>query len=227
MGDTLQTILNAIETSGKEQTEIISKVNEFYNSAWEKLVLIGTVSFGIVGIIIPMAIQWYQRRSLKLSEDILKKEMALELENSKKEILEQIQISLKESLDNYERKIEKLNSSMEASTFHLQANSQIEKGLVLDAFADYITAASGYLHCENYINLQIVLRTISNSCLPKLSIEEINDLKIKNEVDFDILLANISDNDEMNTFTEILREIKFKYSKLPKTITERNTPAVP
>ena len=70
--------LNNIVSKGSEMTdtlEIINRIDQFYDSAWDKLIIIGTISFGIVGIVVPLIIQWYQKKSLKLSEENLKTEI--------------------------------------------------------------------------------------------------------------------------------------------------------
>jgi hypothetical protein len=51
--------------------ELINKVDSFYNSAWSKLTVTVTLLFIIVGIVIPLIIQWYQKKQLKLSEENL------------------------------------------------------------------------------------------------------------------------------------------------------------
>ena len=73
MLDTLQTILDTVRTSSSNGLDILEKVDTFYNNAWNKLIIVGSVAITIVGIVVPLIIQWYQKRTLKLSEELLKK----------------------------------------------------------------------------------------------------------------------------------------------------------
>ena len=90
----------------------------------------------------------------------MKKELKLEIEKAKLKITEEVEDEIERKLAEYEKKIDKLNASIDASIFHLQANAQIEKGDKIEGFSDYITAAHGYLICEDYINLQRILNSL-------------------------------------------------------------------
>lgn len=79
MSDTLHTIINAIQDNADRSIDLIDKVDNFYNNAWNKLILFGSILFAIVGVFIPLVIQWYQKRTLKLSEETLKNNLKKEL----------------------------------------------------------------------------------------------------------------------------------------------------
>ena len=69
MKDSIQTVIKTIEKTSDNGIELINKVDSFYNSAWDKLIIIGTFSFAIIGILVPFIIQWYQKQTLKTSHD--------------------------------------------------------------------------------------------------------------------------------------------------------------
>jgi len=156
MIDSLKTITKVIETTSNDGIELINKVDSFYNSAWEKLVLIGTLSFAVVGIIVPFVIQWYQKKTLKLSENLLKKEIENQTLKIKGEIVEELSKKVEEKIKEYETKINELNASTNAKAFHLQGNLNREKGYFEQALGDFITASFDYLICNDYQNLQTV-----------------------------------------------------------------------
>lgn len=221
MSDTLQKIIKTVEKTADNGIELINKVDSFYNSAWDKLIVVGSVAFGVIGILVPFVIQWYQKKSLTISEELMKKEMENQVFRLKSELLIDINKTLEERIKIFEEKIEKLNASTNAKTFHLQGNGNLKSGEILEALSDYITCAEDYIICEDYSNLQNVLRVILNDCLPKLSLEEIEDLKISHNCNLETLLDNLTNKEDKGTFSQIIRETRLKLSKLPKTIKEK------
>ncbi len=218
MKDTIRTIVNAIETKTSESLELINKVDSFYNSAWDKLVLVGTVSFGLIGFIVPLIIQWYQKRTLKLSEELLKKEIENQTLKLKNEIVKEVTEGMELKILDYESRVSKFNASANARAFHLQGNLTLNDGGFQSALGDYITSSFNYLKCDDYLNLQTVLTLIADSCIPNLSIEEIDDLKMMTGYDLVALIEELEAKDNNGSLTRIIREIKLKYQKAPKTI---------
>jgi hypothetical protein len=221
MTDTLQTLVSTVGQNSDNAIDIINKVDSFYNSAWDKLVIVGSVSFAVIGILVPFVIQWYQKKTLKISEELLKKDIENQSLKLKTELLADIKIILDERIKDFEKKIEELNASATAKTFHLQGNSQLGDKDIGGALADFVTAAQNYLICGDYSNLQTVLRIILENCVPKLSQEEINDLRITHNCDLDLLLNDLTLKDDNGVFSQVIRNIQFKVSKLPKTTIEK------
>ncbi len=221
MTDTLQTIVKAVEQNSDNAIDLINKVDAFYNSAWDKLVIVGSVSFAVIGILVPFVIQWYQKKTLKVSEERLKKDIENHSLKLKAEILDDINKTLEERIKDFEKKIEELNASATAKAFHLQGNGQLADNFIAGALSDFVTAAKNYLLCGDYSNLQTVLRIILEDCVPQLSQEEINDLKITHYCDLDMLLNDLTVKDEKGMFSQVIRNIRFAVSKLPKTTKEK------
>lgn len=205
-----------------EAYELLNQVDNFYNSAWQKLIIVGTVSFAVIGIIIPLIIQWYQKKTLKISENLLKAYIEGEVAKIKTDLLDSISQILDEKVKTFETKIENLNASMSAKAFHLQGNGQMNDGLYNNAFADFITSADFYLSCKEFNNLQVVLRFLDQNCLPKLSLEEIADIQITHGVDINLLLKKIEETEDNGFFKSIISSLKLKLTKLPKTKEEKN-----
>lgn len=207
-----------LNVSTTETLDIISKIDSFYNSAWEKLIIVGTLSFAVVGVIVPLIIQWYQKKTLKVNEDILKNEIRTQIKEIKDEIIGMIDAKLAEKISEFEEKITKINAATTAKTFHLQGNSQKDS---LEALSDYVYAAKYYLICQDYANLQIVLSIISDVSLVNRSLEEVKDLIVSHNCDLDEVLTEIVDNDQNDVFTQVIRKIKLQLTKIPKTIVEK------
>lgn len=218
--------LKTIATSARQHTpndafELVNKVDAFYNSAWDKLIVFGSIAFAIIGIVVPLVIQWYQKKTLKISEELLKKEIEAQTLKIKTELLEDINKTLEERILIFETKIEELNASSTAKAFHIQGNVQLSEKRFEGALTDFITAADNYIICKDYFNLQRVLNSILNRCLTQLSFEELEDMKVKDDIDLDTLLAQLSGIEDNGMFSQVTRDIRFKISKLPKTINEK------
>ncbi len=209
-----------------EIIDLIQKVDAFYNNAWNKLIIIGSVAFAIVGIIVPLLFQWYQRRTLKQSEEILKKEISEQSKKIKAEILEKVSDEIKTQFAKYETEIKRLNASANAKTLLIQGRLHLEKNYHHLALGDIVSASFSFIESEDYQNLQIALNFILNDCLPNLSKEEIADLKIIESNDLDLLIETLVKKDDRSVFQTIMQGIKLKMSKLPKTIQDKPTEKV-
>lgn len=221
MTDSLNNSIKLIERATDNGLELINKVDSFYNSAWDKLILVGSVAFGVIGILVPFVIQWYQKKTLQISEELMKKEMEGLTMRLKSELLDYLDKNIEKRIKLFEEKIEKLYASMNAKTFHLQGNESLKNGYIQSALSDYIISAVQYLFCEDYMNLDTVLKLILDQCIPKLSLEEIDLLKISHDCNLEYLLENLTKQDEKGRFIKIIREIRIKLSKLPRTINDK------
>jgi hypothetical protein len=198
----------------QENLEIINQVNEFYNSAWEKLILIGTIAFAIVGILVPFLIQWYQKKSMNLSEERLKGHIKVEVDKIK----DALKIEMKEIFDievsKFEAKIEKIKNNSEAGIYHIQGTTELDKKDYQNALQSYITAAKFYVDAEDYLNLQIVLEVIEQSCLQNVKKIDFDNLKITSEDTLDSLFKKMQQIDNKGAFTLITNKIKLKVTNL-------------
>lgn len=109
-----------------DQHEIISKVNEYYDSSWNKLILL----LGILAILVPLIIQWMQQRNFKRTSEAILNQLkerfdtqiaTLSNENSKE--LQQLNINFNEK----SRELEYLNnyssSTVKGLIFFMRAMS--------------------------------------------------------------------------------------------------------
>jgi len=216
----LLTILVQADTLSQE-VDLIQKIDSLYNNAWNKLVIVGSVAFAIVGIIVPLVIQWYQRRTLKLSEELMKKEIAENAEEKKEEIINVISEEIEAKFQSYEKQLKMANASSNAKIFFAQGKFNLEKNYFPVALNEFITASYSCIECEDYQTLQKLLQAILHDCLPNLSIEEINDLKIANVGDLNSFLEHLTKVDDRDIFQETIGDIKVKMTKLPKNIRDK------
>ena len=95
--------------------DLLNKMDIFYNNSWTRLIWVVTISFAIIGVFVPILVQWYQKRELKLSEDKLKKDIHTEFEKALLELKEKIE---KEN----ELQLKKLRAELRGSFYITQAN---------------------------------------------------------------------------------------------------------
>ncbi|MES2274581.1 MAG: hypothetical protein V4592_01070 [Bacteroidota bacterium] len=66
--------------------DLVYYVNNFYEQAWNKLIWVVSILFGIGGILLPILIQLWQRKSLRLSETEMRREIDTAIKDAKSEI---------------------------------------------------------------------------------------------------------------------------------------------
>lgn len=215
MKDSLNSIIKTIQIKNDYAVELIDKVDNFYNNAWDKLIIFGSILFAIVGIFVPLVIQWYQKRTLKLSEETLKAYL-------KKELKEELLIDIKKQFDENETKLKTLNASANAKILFSQAKFSIEKNSYKGALGEIVTASISSLECNDFRTLQDLLDYLLVNCLPYLSVEEINDLKTANICDLNSFLEELAKKDDRAMFQNKIGDIKVKMSKLPTTVKQKS-----
>jgi hypothetical protein len=214
MSDTLNTIIKAIQDNADKSIDIIEKVDSFYNNAWNKLIIFGSILFAIVGVFVPLVIQWYQKRTLKLSETTLKNDLKKELQNV-------LFLEIEKKFSDNEKQLKSLNASANAKILFSQAKFSIEKNSYKGALGEIITASFSSLECNDFRTLQELLDFLSKNCLPFLSVEEINDLKTANVCDLNYFLEELTKKDDRAMFQTKIGDLKVMISKLPKTVKQK------
>jgi len=136
-----------------EPIEILQKVDEFYNSAWTKLLII----VGIMGILFPIIFAIIQHWFLGIREGAIKKELQSIFDVKLNEIKEKLISSIEEKFEEKSKEIIKLvkkeTDLIDAGIYHVQANDSFEKGEYSDALESYIVAGEKYLNGTDYLNL--------------------------------------------------------------------------
>lgn len=217
-------ILIKLQENVIDGLELVEKIDSLYNSAWNKLVIVGSIAFGIIGIVMPILLQWYQRKILSANEDKLKAIILNEAKNIKNNLKVEVQELIEKKLEQYEDKIEIINASSRAKTFHLQANSSVQLNRYKDAYSDYINAGFNYHESDDFLNLRRVLKNIHVVCIPKLCTQDIEDIKISHDNDIEELLTTLEEEKEYGYFTDLINEIKFSLSKIPEVRIEKDNP---
>jgi hypothetical protein len=223
MDETLQKVLNAINSNTMDAVDIVQKIDTFYNNAWNKLIFLITVGFTIVGVIVPLFIQWLQKRSLKASEELLKKEIEARTLKIKKEITDDLLKSIDEKFKEYENEIKITRASGKAKTSLAEAKYNLEKNNYPRALGDFITSAYACIASSEHRTLQDIIKYILGDCLPYLSQEEIEDLKIAKSCDLNLFLDFLTKKDDRGIFHTSIGEIRVLMTKLPKSKSDKKS----
>jgi hypothetical protein len=223
MKDTLNYILEHIDNNQQQGIDLIQKVDNFYNNAWVKLIFVITILFTIVGVIIPLFIQWLQKKSLKASEDLLKNEIQNKINIAKDDMLKDFNVEIDEKFKKYEREIQITRAAANAKLFLAEGKVKLSMNYYDKALNDFISASLNCIESDNYPTLSDALKHISSDCLPFLSHEEIEDLKTRNNCDLNAFLENMIKIDDRLFFRDIIGEMRVTISKLPRAIKDKST----
>lgn len=199
-------------------TTISNNLNSLYSNAISQLTAYTLGVVALVGILIPVLVTLIQWRSLKAEKDNLEAHISDEIQKAKSIIRDELVAEIKQLAASEEKKLisrmeerfkvldNKFKCS-EASTFHIQGNSNIRTNNYLSATTDFCIATEGYLSGGDALNGQRTLNGLIKNCIPKLNktnFEENSDLetRINQTVGF---LGTINDS---NLYTDRIAELK-------------------
>jgi len=215
-----------MEISNIDISTFLNMVDTFYNNAWNRLVLYGALIIVIVGIVLPIVLQWVSRR-VQQSKNI-------EMENKLKEALtniiniksDNIEKKNKNILDNYFKEKEKETKNMLALlegkisfsiglNYHNLGMQMVDEKKYSDAILYYIAAGNNYIDAKEETQLKIILGNIENACL---NIQEIKDQFEVKEIkkSLDNFISKLEEKFPDNRYSLEIIKIKkniFKVSK--------------
>ena len=175
--------------------DILKAVDDFYRSAWDKLIIYTGILVAVVGVIIPILFTWLQNRTQRIREEAIKNELENALDTKLKEIEGKLTSSIEEKLreksTEIEKKIENKLEIVEAYAIHIQGDNRFNQKLYKLSLHDYIVVGIKYLKTKDYLHLGRANNGIKDSI--KLMIKE----------EFE---ANQSENSELSTYISLLEE---------------------
>ncbi len=193
--------------------EILEKLDYFYNSAWNRLVLFTTILLALVGVVIPLIISWWQSRNLKLQKAVVKKELADFFESKSNQLKEELNKTINELFEDKIAEVmkyqDKIKAGLSGSNFHLQANT-LENPK--EKLSSLIWSANGYLEGDDFLNLGTVLDMIVLN-LPNVKKEDLLEMKVVT-ADIDELISNLEQANSNNSLTKLIRQIQIELNKL-------------
>ncbi|MDP8202518.1 MAG: hypothetical protein P9M11_10325 [Candidatus Tenebribacter burtonii] len=174
-------------TATESNLQILDKLHSLY---YDVMIFFG-ILVAFIGILLPLFINFYQTKKLKIEKENLKQELLVEIkseiknefdlyEEKFKEKIEKMEIGFKEKIEKMEIGFEKKSDAMSGMVFHVQGRFELNKRYYAQSLVSYIYASSFYLEGEDYGNFQRVTKTICESCFPMLfssDFDIVNDLE--------------------------------------------------
>ncbi len=186
-----------------ETLEILNKVNDFYNTSWDKLIFLLAGAFTVLGVIIPLIIQHFQNKALKASEKQLEIEISKGITKAKEEIKNEMIEELNNQMKKYKEEVDLNFDSISGVMVHSQGVSLLEKEHFYEALNNFVIALGRYNRCNDKNNIIIILGQIE-VCLENLTTDEIDKFK-------------------SNKFSTLMQRIKVSYEKNDLTIIKEKT----
>lgn len=196
--------------------DIISQVNDFYQQAWDKLIIFGGLIVALFGIALPIFLTFFQNKITRNFETSFKAAFKEEIRN---EVIESLNQEYSDKLHALKAKIEAQTSISQAITWHFGGLSYNDKEDYKNAFGFFIRALELYIEGKDYANAHIVIECLRGPLLT-LSQEEYDDLRDERKLKFDVLRSMIESLDNQvilsNEFDALLTSYKKKFGYISK-----------
>jgi hypothetical protein len=196
--------------------EILKSVNDFYQQAWDKLIIYTGILVAVVGIIIPILFNWLQNRTQRIREESIKNEIESNLNLWIKGLEEKFNKKYEETVSKMSSELlDKVNIKAElaeAYSFHIQGNSSFATKDFYTALYSYFSAATRFLTGNEYSNL---LR-INDNILKSL---EFSNEEVLNRLDetgngIEKYLSFLREHDEKNLFYDFIDNVRLIVKKI-------------
>ncbi|SHM83118.1 hypothetical protein [Polaribacter sp. KT 15] len=220
----IQNQLDKLKYEIDTQNSIATEVNNFYDSAWLKLLIVITV----LGIVLPILVQYFQRKNYKELAENLKNSFDNKLENLKEnnesrinKIVEEYKTNLKE----LEAKNDIAMFEIDANTYYLQGRSLMLERSFIPAVFSYIKAIILLKKCNRIDriipNLNNLKRALNNVDSEKINVLD-RVLASKLDKDFESLIDEIDNEISLDSTilvkTSELRTIYLNKKTMPNTV---------
>ncbi len=192
--------IRQIEYQLHEKQNVLSQVNDFYDSAWLKLIIV----ISVLGIIIPIIAQYFQSKNLKDLTDFIQKQLNDGFNLRLTELKEFNSKEIANSVSNLNTELAKMNErnnillkELDTSTYFLQGRSFMAEDNYSQAIPSLFMAAYNALESER---VERVTAPIVNA---KVCFEKINDIKTLGKIDKS--LNNSSWNKSLSDIMEFFK----------------------
>jgi uncharacterized membrane-anchored protein YhcB (DUF1043 family) len=195
--------------------DMIYKIDAFYNAAWTKLIWFVTITFTVVGIIVPIVMNYlinqYQKKALELSEAAMIKVIRDEIKLAEAAILVKAQEDYAKQVELLKEQIAIDNYKSYARTMAVQSNVLLEK-FPGEAFATAIRSAYYYFKA-NCISEAVGMLNHHIVTFKTLTLE-VYAIGIKSsKVDIDVMIAEMLDS-KSDDFRLLVKDYKSNIDKL-------------
>lgn len=191
--------------------EIISHVTSFYETAWSHLLWFIGVTGAIVGIMVPIGIQIYQRRLFRVEEAKIRRELGDQI---RADLEQQMKTKFADESKRIDEKLTELTESMKQAVansdgraFFLQGRMLLDKKQPAGAARSFTTAALSYLRGNDQSNLQKALTQLE-TCLKSVKTDTLE--KLGHRPLIEKLIVELKENDEAGRYTNYIDRLTIR-----------------
>jgi len=206
--DTIHTkvIIDTLRMPSKDSMDLLNKMDSFYNNSWSKLMIVVTIAFSIIGIIMPILVQWYQKKELKLSEEKLRLEIKQEIDDA----LKVMRSDFKKEID---EQLAPLRMETRAGLHHIQGLLMTTRKSYNNAARDYLNAVKFYLQSNVDSGLTNAFKEFIK-LMPNCTVEGLATALKKQNTTFEDALKKIKDLDKEGKHSISIETIENLYKTL-------------
>ncbi len=197
------------DSSAVLMIEVINNIDALYDRAWTHLMVFVVALTGIVGILLPILSQWYQRRAFRIEEAQIRSDLTTHIDLVLKgavfeERMESIKEEVRIEVESLKTEHRLMLYDLEGKSFMLQGRWHQDRDDYFNAAGDYIRSAKLFLKGQSEINYQALPEAIE-FVLSELTQSDIDD---ELEEDFDELLSVLNKNNENRRYSRDLKSLK-------------------
>lgn len=202
-----------------EQQNIVASVNDFYDSAWTKLIILITA----LGVLVPLFVQYLQRRNFNDLTEFISGQMKEDFEIKLRELKEYNGQRIEEATNDFRVRLEKLSAvnkkirnEIDGGIFYLQAKTLTQEKKHSHALRELVKSAKAYGKSSNPGRVDIVLKNLTKflqGCKTKTKLKELS-----KELDKDLVIEirELKKDKHFDKFADKLTEIENYLLSLPE-----------
>jgi len=207
--DTIKQVIKMTPVITNNNIELLEKVNAFYDSAWNKVIWVIGILIAIVGVAIPLTIQFWQNRKLASDRAELKREIENAINNATIAFTKYVDEQVKIKFDKLSKEVEAHNDLMHARTMVLQGNAFLKENIPY-AIGAYIAAIENYYLAEDSQQVIYILEWVLKFSdeMKECSKIAIDEAMTYNKININELLNKLNESDKTGEIKDLTRKLK-------------------
>jgi len=209
-----------------EKQDVINQINDFYDSAWLKLIIV----ISVLGVIVPIIAGYLQRKNLNDLTESIRKQMndtfdsrIVELKEFNEKEMKVITQEFKNNISEIEKENKNLMTEIDASTFYLQGRAGVNSNNINLAIQSFFKAAHLWSKTKRpervkvqFSNIQSCLKEINN----KEFIEAMDKRLMKSSISMNLeeYLDYFDSNENIDLFIEELEAVKAQINRIEQIV---------
>jgi len=216
-------------TTALDLARILDHLDRVYETSWSRLFICASVAVGIVGVVVPLLIQWYQARTMRVERGEIRTAIAGQVSQEVQgavgrektfldekiaaatkgleERLARDRADLEGGIRKTEAELRTQIAKASGSIFHVQTNMFVGQGTFGAAFGSALSGCSLLVDGNDHHNLRRLLLVMTKRCLPKLA-KAYFDKEEDEKRDFESLMEKVMKWDVNRSFGDAVNDAK-------------------